>query len=59
MGACTYYGMSNLRPIANDVLDVGQTERDSNNRYVKIPDYDKENFIIETENGLFQQKLDV
>lgn len=53
MGACTYYGMSNLRPIANDVLDVGQIERDSNNRYVKIPNYDKENFIIETENGWF------
>lgn len=55
LGACTYYGMSNMYPIDNVVLDEGQPKekRDSHNVYKVIPDYDKENFIIETEGGFF------
>ena len=53
LGACTYYGMSNLYPISNDVLDEGQELRDSHNSYKVISDYDKVNFILSTPNGWF------
>lgn len=55
LGACTYYGMSNMYPIDNVVLDEGQPndERDSHNRYVSIPEYDKDNYIIRTELGFY------
>ena len=53
LGACTYYGMSNLYPISNDVLDEGQEVRDSHNSYKVIKDYDKVNFINCTSKGWF------
>ena len=55
LGACTYYGMSNMYPIDNVILDVGQPNdlRDIHNVYKSIPNYDKENYIIKTDKGFY------
>lgn len=55
LGACTYYGMSNLYPINNEVLDEGIDEKnkDRHNRYIKIPGYDKTSYMEKTIRGFY------
>lgn len=52
-GACLYYGMSNDFIGFTEILEESTTIKNSRNRYIKIPNYDKEHFMIKDTKGYF------